>query len=426
MLKNIFSVLFLTVFPVLTVLSCSRSDSNNSIAECNDENKYIVPQGTADETFLVGPYLMHTTGSFVALSWETKAQADTVVEYGLKSTDEFRVTGPSGTMHRAVMTRLEPGNVYKYKACSDQKCTGELTFATPPLLDTPFRFVVYGDSRSNPDEHAIVAKEIAESSPALVFNVGDIVERGEFRDQFKSMHFDPTRELGQHVPIYVSIGNHEFNGDRKGTYFKEYMMYPGDENLPDRPSEKDLPPHPEFSYAFRYQDVFFLILDDTMDALDIFSPVKGYEPPLWLWLKRQVQSEAAKTAKWRFAFMHYPPDSKCISDTDANSAPFSAVRGDVVPLLRENNFDALFTGHVHDYERMNFKGFPVVITGGGGAGLEQADSCTREFSQSQSFTSVHHYTVVDLNCEQADIRALDVDGNLLDEFTLKGHDGHVR
>jgi len=84
------------------------------------------------------------------------------------------------------------------------------------------RFVAYGDSRSDPETHARVAARIAAERPSLVFNVGDIVADGRIREQYKEMHFDPTRALGQHVPIYVAIGNHE----KLAPEFFDYMMFP--------------------------------------------------------------------------------------------------------------------------------------------------------------------------------------------------------
>lgn len=370
--------------------------------------EHVVPFGPEDDTFHVGPHVMHTTGSEVTLIWEDTVSAAGWVEYGRTESYGARVESASGTLHEVTLTGLAPATLYHYRACAGERCTRDLTLSTAPLPGQLFRFVVYGDSRSDPVSHGAVADMIVASQPALVLNVGDIVADGE-RSQFKTEHFDPTRQLGHYVPIYVSIGNHEWKeseplGELDVPNFREYLAFPKE---PEH--RKD-----ELSYSFRYGDAFFLALDNTMDGGDVFFPLGVAEPPLWQWLREQAESEAAQSARWRFAFMHYPPGSPCQDDW----GNIIATRDHVLPLLRENGFHAVFAGHVHNYERQNWEGLTVIISGGGGASLEKGANCTGAIPELEQMHVTYHHVTVDLGEDSAHLRAIDLEGQVFDEITI--------
>ena len=187
--------------------------------------------------------------------------------------------------------------------------------------------------------------------------------------------------------------------------FREYMAFPV---VPDLRIG-------ELSYSFMFGDAFFLVLDNTLDGGDLFFSLGGTEPPLAKWLREQAESETARQAKWRFACMHYPPASPCHEDW---INIITATRDKVVPLLRKNGFHAMFVGHVHDYERQDWDGLTVIVTGGGGADMEELDTCTRETPEVVRIFSRHHHLTIDLSDDKAYIRAADLDGQVFDEVTI--------
>ncbi|MCB9787701.1 MAG: metallophosphoesterase family protein [Deltaproteobacteria bacterium] len=364
----------------------------------------VAPDDVADMTFLGGPWIMHTTASSVSLAWQTAEEADSRVEWGTDATYGHEATGEPGLMHRVALSELAPATLYHYRACSSDRCTADLTLATAPLPGQAYRFVVYGDSRSDPPQHQAVVDSIIESAPSLVMHTGDIVETGA-RSEYLSMHFDPVRRLGQHVPVYVAIGNHEWKElENDVQSFRDYLVYPQDAPIP----------RPGLSYSFRYGDAFFLVMDNTLDGLDLFFPVEGLDTPLWDWLAERASSEAARSARWRFAFFHYPPGSPCQDDWPM----VRATRDHVLPLLRDNGFQAMFTGHVHAYERHDYDGFPVIITGGGGAGLEPEEGCGRPSDTLKMWRSVNHHVTVDIGDDSALLQAVDITGEVFDSLLL--------
>lgn len=370
---------------------------------------FAPPIAEEDRTFAVGPYVMHTTRTSTVIVWEDGAEGTPRVVYGRDSVVEGEALGTAdegGTIRTVRLEGLAPETVYEYRACLGETCTAELTFATAPRAGRPFRFAVYGDSRSDPAQHRAVVDTIIESRPAVVFHTGDVVEVGLERDQYPTMHFDPLRRLAHSVPVYVAIGNHEWKDfPSRVKNFRDYMVYPEDAGVPLK----------EASYSLTWGDTFALVMDNTLDGVDLFFPVgAGAGPPLWQWLNERVTSDEARAARWRFAFFHYPPESPCHEDW----MNIVATREHVVPLLREHGFHAIFVGHVHGYERHDFDGLPVFITGGGGAGLQDEEDCGRDAPHLLSFAVVHHHLTVDVTPEAATVRAVDIDGQVVDELIL--------
>jgi len=424
-------IILLVLVPGLAAMGCRRSTADKTVdsKRSSDRRKqemppnapeqietdragetnafWEVPTGQVDNTFHVGPYLGHTTATAVAISWETVEKGTTVVEYGLDAGYGQSSTGQEGTIHHALLTGLEPATVYHYRACTGSTCSADLTFATAPGPERPFRFAVYGDSRSDPAMHSTVVESMLQRRPAIVFNTGDIVNLGDQWPEYKAMFFDPLRGLGHFVPVYVAIGNHEWKGEvpDRTVAFREYFVFPEDDGVPV----------PELSYTVTYGNAFFLVLDNTLDGLHFFQPVgSGPGPPLWVWLNQQASSEKAQQARWRFAFFHYPPHSPCHEDWGM----IAATREHVIPLLQQHGFHGVFTGHVHSYERHDFQGLPVLVTGGGGAGLQDEGNCVFPSETLVLRKTVNHHVAVELGESSATVEVVDVDGQLVDTLQL--------
>lgn len=382
-------------------------DAGDAGDEDQPEGPHSVPIGAEDTTFHVGPWLGHTTTTSVVVSWETAAEEAGRVEVGSVEGGYERVLeAPAGTMHEVVVDGLEAGTVYHYRVCGEgDRCTRDLTLSTAPEAGRAFRFGVYGDSRSDPPRHRSMVDLMIEQEPALILHTGDVVEHGDPRSEYKIMHFDPARRLNHYVPTYVAIGNHEWKESDTDVYnFRDYFAFPKDPDVPLA----------ELSYSVVYGDAFFLMLDNTVDGYHMFFPVGDVEPPLWQWLKKQAASEAAQKARWRFAFFHYPPQSPCNEDW----AMLNATRVHVVPLLREHGFQAVFAGHVHAYERHDFDGFPVIVSGGGGAGLDHPENCVHDAPKIEVLRTVHHVVTVDLEGDTATVRAIDGDREVFDQLVI--------
>lgn len=77
----------------------------------------------------------------------------------------------------------------------------------------------------------------------------------------------------------------------------------------------------------------------------------------------------------------------------------------------------VLSGHEHNYQRFELSTVTYVVTGGGGASLTELAECGTVGPEMVAGESIHHFLVL----EQSDVisvRSLDVNGQVIDEFTL--------
>ncbi len=198
--------------------------------------------------------------------------------------------------------------------------------------DSDFSFIVCGDSHTNEEVYQKIIQKANENQVKFLVDLGDITRVGaesEFTD-FKSL------VNGLKIPYYVVCGNHDvLNSD---SFFKKYF---GDTY-----------------YSWNYNDVHFIVLDDTTDE-NVFS-----EKQLG-WLENDLQDYKEKLV---FIFVHKPP--KCPFVT-SDLLEFEGKESDqrierFLDIAREYKIDKIYSGHIHNHLSYSQGGIPITITGGAG------------------------------------------------------------
>ena len=358
-------------------------------------------------TFVVQPYLQYATRTTMTVMWETEAATTAVVEYGLSFPPKETVkVEKADTMGEVVLSKLEPNTKYFYRVvCTDdagRKVEGKpLTFMTAPGPDDAFSFTIIGDTQRNPAITAKVAKLMWERRPNFVVHCGDVVDDGAAKWQWTGDLFKPCSELFGRVAVFPCIGNHEKNHDH---YYKYFSL-----------------PKPEYYYSYKYGNAEFFVLD-TNGRRDLTEKGEQYK-----WLEKSL---AASDAKWKFCYHHHPP--YCSDDDDyGNSWRGPTASGDVrvrnfVKLYEKYNVDMAFNGHVHVYERtwpiragkVEQKNGVVYLTSGGGGGKLEDFAPTPAFFK-QEFRSDYHFCYVTIHQGTLNLKAIDHEGRVFDQFTLK-------
>jgi predicted phosphodiesterase len=336
-----------------------------------------------------GPYIQETAPDSVTMLWQTDVAAESVVQYGIGTPDAFTASDSSAaTLHRITLSGLAPGVIYAYKAASGSASqTG--AFRTAPAADQPFRFVVYGDTRTNTEVHRQVAAGVAASGPDIVFHTGDLVGAGRNYGIWDTEFFEPAGALMLSTPVVPVLGNHEYGGAGPLWFF--YFF--------DRPLN-------EGWFAVSYGNVRFLGVDTNVD----YSPGS----PQYEWLVQELQSAAYRDATWHIALFHHPPFTSTTGHPDD-----ATVQRHLVPLFEQYGVDAVFSGHNHIYERYLYNGVHYIVTGGGGAPLYALTPDTvpplRQFGR-----SAYHYCVVDVDPSAGTltIAATGLDGQVFDAVVL--------
>jgi immune inhibitor A len=340
-----------------------------------------------------GPYLQNVTPSSVVVMWETSTASDSRVDYGLAAPDQSFVSDPAlKTMHEVPLTGLQAGATYFYKVTSGGIASSTNSFPTAPdTADAPFRFVAYGDTRTNTTVHAQVAQSIIPHQPDFVLHVGDLVNSGRTYGEWGPQFFTPAADLLKGTPLFPVLGNHEYSGAGALHYFDFFSL-----------------PNNEKWYAFTYGSARFIALN-VCDGCDSFAPGSAQ----YTWLTGELASAAFTDARWQFVWFHNPPYTAQELDgtTDAN------VRTYLVPLFEQYGVDVVFNGDDHQYRHSLRNGIHYVVTGGGGAPLHDLGTPMAGATLIYAEKNYEH-CVADVDPGAVDIFASRINGTVMDTFSL--------
>lgn len=361
--SNVFRAIgWMTAVSVLVLGGCSDDDSNPN----TDPFKEVVQaDSTLDDTTIIlnGPYLHAPAEGTVTINWETAEPSSSRVELTpeggspqvvtgivyqqLPSTDNALLVGlPLDTyQHEVILTGLEPGVQYDYKVLSSANQPGA-QLVGPPALGDGMSFLVFGDTRTNDDDHANVVDGMltqmdAAVHPAFILNTGDLTNTGGNEDDWATF-FATEHPIISEVPMLATFGNHEALLGR--TAFEAYFQAP-----PTSTSASDR------YYSADIGNVHLVVID-------VGTLIE--EEPHVQWVEDDL---AASTAPFKVVALHAPLFS------NSNHAPNITARDVLSPIFEAQGVQVVFSGHNHCYERFVGYGSYFFTTGGGGAPLYGVD-----------------------------------------------------
>jgi len=262
----------------------------------------------------------------------------------------------------------------------------------------PLIFAVFGDSRGRPVSPILakIVEMVNRSEAQLAFHTGDFFVGTSDPEEGKRQ-VEAYLEIAakSRIPIYHVMGNHDVT---PGTY---------------KPCiERIFRGGPTY-YSLDRGNCHFVVLD-------FYEP--GHRgrlsPKQWEWLKRDL--ERAK-GKHIFVFMH-PPLYPIDGHLKDSVPPEEAVK--LSALFKESGVDIVFCGHEHLYARLVYDGLVQVITGGAGAPLYQPLPLERLPYERPKIShykaeATYHFCLVEVRGDKITLRALALDGRVIDEFTLQ-------
>jgi acid phosphatase type 7 len=276
---------------------------------------------------------------------------------------------------KVVLSKLQPGNVVYY----DSRDGAKAWFTTAPETAKPFRFVVFGDTRTRHDLHQRVANAIVAAEPDFVLHTGDLVADGRQSSQW-STFFRIERELLRRTVFFPVVGNHERNSAQYFDFFDVKSSY----------------------YSFDWGNAHFVVLDTN-------GAVMKAEQTAWL----ENDLAASARAAFRFVIMHHPPYT--VNHVKKNHV--SAYAAELVPVFEKGKVTAVFAGHDHNYQRHVNNGITYIVTGGGGAPLAEAAEPLPGLTE--KVVSTEHYVSVLVDGDKARVRAVALDGQEIETAELE-------
>lgn len=277
--------------------------------------------------FVREPFVKDATESTVTIAWEAGSAGGTqrlVWGAGVALDQQLDATLVSNRFYEATVTGLPPSSGFSYRVVSHSDESDVGSFITAPDRPEPFRFGVYGDNRSDASGHAAVVDSIIPLAPDLLISTGDLVADTDYEE-----FFEIERDLLRHTVMFPSPGNHDVPSEYQYAF--------------NRPNY----------YSFRWGNAFFVSINTDGN----YSSGSTQQQ----WVRAQLEAASQdETVDWIFAYHHHPVYS---SGHHGNT---SAVINALNPLYKEYGVDVVFTGHDHNYERIERDGVVYIVSGGGG------------------------------------------------------------
>jgi len=253
-------------------------------------------------------------------------------------------------------------------------------------VETPFRFVAYGDARfhdpkdteaANPPVRQTLVQAIAEVKPAFISFGGDIVYNGNDVNDWKVWDGETSVWREKKIPVYPALGNHDLHGDEKvalANYF---------ERFPDLKNSR--------YYTMRAANILMLVLDSSLDETS---------GPQGRWLSQALDTLPGDV-DFVLVVLHHPPytsssDAKMFGGGHSSRSPEHALANALEE--RQQHLRArivVLSGHVHNYERHEHGGVNYFVLGGAGAHAYPIERAASDPFQSKEVN--YHYLLVEVD-----------------------------
>ena len=349
----------------------------------------------AAAAFLFAPHADSITGHSARLVWvsEPGVAPGSVTLTGngqsVRVAAEVRRIDDRGELlHVAALDWLRPGVRYSYVIECGQ-ATERGSFRAAPEGAGPFRFVIYGDTRSMPERHAAVSVAIAKERPDFVLHTGDLVAAGDRWELWKKEFFDPAEPFLRESGFWPARGNHE---QTAALYHELFVL-----------------PNKGIYYSFDWGNAHFVVLDNYQQGADRQAMLD--------WFKKDLTESKAE---WTFVIYHEPS-----FNVGGHGSAWG--REDFVPVMYEHGVDFSVAGHSHLYERFlpiaqqGKKPITFIVSGGGGAPSYAA--LPSPILAGGIGDAVVHYCAFEINGNRLTMTAKQPDGTVIDRLELVKTDG---
>lgn len=316
----------------------------------NNLGKYELPAQTIS-AFLTKPYIQNVTPTSATIMWESDSSKPGTVSYGISASYGNTVTAkvsPSGAntyIQKAVLPSLQESTTYYFQTIMDGiSAQGQTLKTATTNVDMPFKVGIWGDSHYLNPFSAMASYMVNNLNVDFCVTSGDISNKGNDILDLRQVFIPNVLDIiGSKVPFYESFGNHDVNEAYKnGDLIRKYVDQPTDYNS-DASKVSG-------SYAYVYGNSVFITIDWNRYEADL-APGG--------WLETFLKSSVSGQAKFRFIFIHCPPFFE-----RWQYAEQSVVKTIIPMLSKKYGVTAVFSGHMHGYERGVLDGVQYVTQGG--------------------------------------------------------------
>ncbi|MCK5029580.1 MAG: metallophosphoesterase [Bacteroidales bacterium] len=348
------------------------------------------------QLFRKAPYLLYSgENDKMLILWQLQETRicdfewgeDDTYSTGFTTTEEFN----DSHQHKIILSELIPDTKYFYKVTLDSLYVKTGNFKTGALdTEDKVSFYAYGDTRTYPSQHNLVAKMIMKDiqedhkSQTFIVSSGDMVSNGDVEEDWDNQFFDPNYEYIQQMlaqlPYLCAVGNHESQGLLYSKYFPFPMF------ISDR-----------YYYSFDYGTVHFTVVDQYTSYSD------GSTQYNWL-----VNDLASSDKPWKIILLHEPGWSA--GGGHSNNLD---VQNIIQPLCLAYGVRFVLSGHNHYYARAVKDEVMHITTGGGGAPLHTPELNAENIVKTDKS---HHYCKLEIDYDVLTFTAKRKDSTIIETF----------
>lgn len=267
-------------------------------------------------------------------------------------------------LHKVKVKGLKPGLTYTYSVMARQLMqmtpyftyygdtiySKKYTFTTRTTQTDTARFIVMSDLHGQSEKLEQHITDQTLRPDFYVFN-GDITDNFQQEKDLVERILKPAVELfATDIPFYYTRGNHETRG-----YYSRRLF-----NYIETPGGKPY-------FVLTQGPVHLIMLDVGEDKTDDnkyyygLADFDAYRKEQTIWLKKQVESEAFKNAKYKIVCTHIPFFGY------ENAEPIEKKAYEMWgPILEKAGIDLMIAGHTHEFfwfpKERSPANYPVLIT----------------------------------------------------------------
>lgn len=303
-----------------------------------------------------GPCLQAPGTDEMTIAWHTNRVGLSKVLYGTDGAlEQSAVSSHAGlipndsTCHAIRVTGLTPGTTYRYKAVTrefrkyktpysvefgDTVESGTFSFTTFDPGKSAFSFLMWSDIHDEAKRLEAMFKEVSwDGVDFCVFN-GDMINDFVRREQpFTGFYDASVSQFAKTLPMVFVRGNHETRGPMARRF---------DDYFPGR--------NGRYYWSFDHGPAHFIVLDSGEDKPDGNKEYAGlvdfapYRQEQAEWLHADLDSHAARRAKFRIVLSHQPSAYGEVGDFGCQE-----LRRLWDPIINEAGVQLWLSGHVHHF-----------------------------------------------------------------------------
>jgi len=340
------------LYPMTTYMVSIRSICGYDTSSESDVISFTTKHVSVKDSIVRGAYLQMLTENSVVIRWRTFVSENSSVRFG-KTMQYGKIKEDTVNVneHTVLLTGLQPGTKYFYTVGStskDKQGDEENYFITAPKTGTiqPVRIWSIGDFGTGKPPQLQVRDSYlryTKNHPADIWIwLGDDAYSYGYDAQFTYKVFNPYKTILKHLPVFPSIGNHDYakkgylDSASLGTDFPYFKIL----DCPTQGECGGVPSKTEKYYSYNYANIHFIVLDS-------YGAPSDKESEMYKWLNADLK---ANNARWTICYFHHPPYSRGTHNSD-KPGESTDIRQNIIPLLEKYKVDLVMSGHAHDYER---------------------------------------------------------------------------